>query len=253
MVDQATASNVENFTLEDEPVENQAFPGLIIQDELAVKVWEDGNVSQKWHLAVRPISYTIGGKTGAWHCFAPLSKAKTAVMQSILGGYIFQDGKEHKVGQAFKDVFGRRPDGSVFNIAKGDLVGLVGLWERRDLLFTRKGGESFKFEGALFLVGPASAADVEKAKHLPVAGVNANAADPVVERIDPLPLDEVTCLVELIINNTSTPKALTAALARGLPEEVIADLANGNAHKTLVEAGLLEKVGSRYAAGQVPF
>ena len=243
--DQINATPV--FTMEDEADESSPpFAGIIIQDEISTKVKEDGTAKESWHYSVRPVNYSIGGATGAWHTYCPLSKQHASIMQQVLGGYVVDSG-DKTVGLPFKSVFGRKPDGSVYNIGRGELVGLVGMWQRRNLTFVnKKAGTTYTSEGVLFLTGPASAEDTAKAKSLPAVG-SANSAEQVVERTESLPVDQVEVLAELIVGNTSTAKALTAALSRGLPEDVIAELSNGNAHRTLVEAGIIAKgEGGRY-------
>lgn len=234
------------FTLEDEADESSPpFAGGIIMDEITVKVKEDGTTKESWHLAVRPVNYSIG-KTGAWHLYAPLSKSHAAIMQQVLGGYIVSKGADSKVGLPFKSVFGRKPDGTVYNIGRGELVGLVGMWQLRDITIKFKDGSTYTADRIPFLTGPATAEETTKFRNLPPVGT-ANSAEQVIERTESLPLDQVECLAELIVGNTSSAKALTAALSRGLPEEVIAELSNGNAARTLVEAGIIVKgEGGRY-------
>jgi hypothetical protein len=149
--------DVPSFNLDTEAVPlKREFLGIVVADEPQVKQWPDGKISKKWHLAVRPVDYLIGGATGAWHMYAPVTNTENSVMMGVLNS--FRD----VLGEQLKQQFGRTPD-----IMKGELVGVVAHFERKDLVFERKGREPFTFEGVLYVVAPATYEEEQRARDLP--------------------------------------------------------------------------------------
>ena len=213
------------YTMEDDTREE--FLGIGLQDETVHKVKEDGTIQDRWHFAVRPVDYSIG-KTGAWHMFCPMSKGKSSVMQKVL--------------TTFKNIIGtKRDDGQVYRIGEGDLVGVVAWFERKDLVFERKGQDPFTFEGVLCMTRAATVEEKTRAANLaPIPEGGNTSSSAVVEHRDALSLSEVLPLADLIVNNTKISGAVTAALSQGLADSLIAELSSGQAVKTLVNGGIIE-------------
>lgn len=136
--------------------EDDDFAPLPFDGEIVISQFEPGTYGPQWHLAVRPLEFTLGGRTGAFHTYAkvnpgsPMKANSTAgkmkaALAVVLGpkGYDTIDGED---GQPVQ-----RP--IPYKIT--ELVGQRARFERRTLTFGKnKAGETMKAEQVLIAIAP---------------------------------------------------------------------------------------------------
>jgi hypothetical protein len=135
---------VPDIKIGQEVVEAAPWLGQIVVDE-----WVPGEWGMQWHLAVKPVDFSIGGKTGSFHTYYTLPKGDTIRKNSKFGTVL----------EAMAQVF----DKSV-SIGQGVLVGQCAIWMRRDITFGKdKQGEPMVAEGVLVPVKKATAEESARA------------------------------------------------------------------------------------------
>jgi hypothetical protein len=240
-VSQVNDFDIPSISLDTEAVPlKREFLGIVTQDEPSVRQWPDGKISKKWHLAVRPVDYMIGGATGAWHMYAPVSTTEGSVMMDVV--------------DAFREVLGSRDeDGKTRDIMKGELVGLVAHFERRDLTFERKGKGPFTFEGALFPVAPAEYEETQRAKDLPEY-VPAAVSEPQGETVqeatpsDSFTEEQMDKLLDLLDGRNDVEAAREAASDPAHYSDIRQAVVSTRGAQAAQDAGLLTKTtDGRYA------
>lgn len=133
----------------EETPQDHSFVGEIVIDQYE----PDDKGGYKWHVGVKPLGFTIGGATGAFHSWPKVKPGEKPKENSATGQMI----------QAIKSVFGKKPDGTSYRIGKGDLLGLVAMFERKDYSFgvNKKTGEEIVAKQLLFAVAPAEGYSTE--------------------------------------------------------------------------------------------
>lgn len=211
-----------DFSLGVELQAETPFLGQIVVDEFV-----PGRHGDQWHTAVKPLEYSIGGKTGAFHTYAKVS----TVAHSVMGAQIL----------AFRTTFGTRdPDtGAERKIGRGQLNGLVAWFVRRDIKFGKDKltGEDMKAEGVLIPIRLPSPEESARLAAGPAPALTAEAAPPPAKAA--WTPEEVAAVLALIGGKKPVEYVRAATQAPGLSAEVKNAVLNGDAVRYLTEHGLV--------------
>jgi hypothetical protein len=167
----------------------------------------------QWQLGVKPVHFTIQGETGAYLTWFTPGTKKTSKMFAII-----------KAMSDLPEVF---PKGA--KVAKGQLVGIVCWWVRRDIMF----GNALS-RNVLIPVAPASTEEIAEAQEA-VRGMgvavnqSANYTD-----------EDVETLLGILDGKTTDDAQLAAARNRNLQANLKQDILSGDAIKTLMGLGVIE-------------
>lgn len=129
-------------TLDDELLEEEPFLAVIVVDQL-----EPGKFKgPQWHLGVKPVDFVLQGKTGAFHEYYALSKAARSKMGAAVTGFRGAGVKSLRIG-------------------KGDLIGTVLWFVRRDIRFGKgSDGQPIVAQNVLVPFKTADEAEVTRGK-----------------------------------------------------------------------------------------
>jgi hypothetical protein len=228
----------------DTPAEHPRFLGIITVDEVVVRQNKEGGQFKRWQYGVRPVDYKIGGKTGAWTRDYPISKVEGSIML--------------QVRDSLKKVFGvlKNEDGSTVTLGKGQLIGLVAMFERRL-------GKAFgrEYDGAVFAVEPATPEQIEKAlalePYVPAAPIT-DAAETVTPAASTnghyqLTDEEQKALLVVYQGRNDVQAAKFAMNERKEEYGHLRDLiVNGSGVTALLQAGLITRLpDGRYASAEL--
>lgn len=202
------------LTVGSELTEQEPFLGQVEIDE-----YTTGEYGEQIHLAVRPLEFVVAqDKTGQFHEWYKPSTKTTSKCGALLAGL-----KAIGVGDEIA-------------VGENELVGTVAYFVRRTIEFgkDRQTGEVMKAEDCLLPFGPATDADVARAK---ATGGSANktATPEAPEWSD----DEIAAVIKLIEGKKQAQFQIAAARSKLAPELKNAVL-SGAAVKYLLELDVIE-------------
>jgi hypothetical protein len=191
--------------------ESAPFLGVVTVDQ-----WEEGKYGTQWHLAVRPVEFSLQGETGAFHTYYGASTRKRSKMGAFLAG-----------ARAVSALDGKR-------LGHGEMIGLTCWWVRRDISFGKDDeGEERIASGVLVPVK--SATDEELAR----AGSPSEAATPA----DPEWTDEEIQAVLAVLDGKRPSEAQVAAAKARLSPELKNAIFSGHAIEYLTRQHMIELDG----------
>lgn len=206
------------ITIDSPMADNEIFLGTIIGD--AYEPNKQGKY--QWHLTVKPVDFSIGGSTGAFHTYSYLSENKKSKFANMKAGF---------AGLGLPGTTG---------FAKGQLLGLVAWFERRDINAgkNKDTGEDFIFEGVLIPTRLGTAEEIERGKAIYAGTGNADA--PAAAAPDLEWDDATTDTVVSFLEGKSKREFQSAAAKSTFAPPIKSAIMSGKALKYLLEAELVE-------------
>jgi hypothetical protein len=219
---QAPATDVDietlDLSIDDAIPQERTFLGIITMDQK-----EPGKFGPQWHIAVKPLSFTLNTESGSFHNWP-------AIKFSQKDGSLVTTGEYGRVVNAIRQVFGGKNEkGETRKIGVGDLVGLTGHFVLRKLEYgkDRVTGEVIAGKrDSLIAIRKATAEEIAS------AGVPAGTpANPTYSN------EDVGTLLDLMAGKKVLEYTKGLGRNQTLSAELKNAVMNGSAANTLVEMG----------------
>jgi len=192
--------------------DDSEFLGVIVVDESV-----NGTYGPQWHYAIKPVDFTLGGKTGAYHEYVPADKL---TMRSKFG----------KALSAFVLVFGK---GQFKQVGAGEMIGQAAIWKRvrTDFGKDRQTKEQISVEQVL----PFRLATAEERARASSVGTTVDAPTAAPAQFS----DEQREAIIKVVAGATPQEAIIAVAKSRLAPDLKGAIVNGTALPALVEGGFL--------------